>query len=119
MRCVRLPFPMAGLSGVLSALVISAAEPEVAPADLPQFPPVEPEAALATFEVRPGFHLELAAHEPNVVDPIAASFDERGRLYVVEMRDYSERRPERLGRIRLLEDVDGDGQFEKSTVFLE
>jgi putative membrane-bound dehydrogenase-like protein len=45
------------------------------------------------------------------------SFDEDGLLYVVEMRDYSERRPERLGRIRRLEDVDGDGHFDRSTIF--
>ncbi|MFN0069094.1 MAG: PVC-type heme-binding CxxCH protein, partial [Limisphaerales bacterium] len=42
-----------------------------------------------------------------------------GRLYVVEMRDYSERRPERLGRVRRLEDRDGDGRFEAATVFLD
>ena len=37
------------------------------------------------------------------------SFDENGRLFVVEMIDYSERRDENLGRIRMLEDTDGDG----------
>lgn len=95
------------------------AEPELRPEDLPHFPAVEPKAALDTFEVRPGFRLELAAHEPEVMDPIAVSFDERGRVYVVEMRDYSERRPEKLGRIRRLEDRDGDGYYETSTVFLE
>src|SRR5262249_1528959 len=60
-----------------------------------------------------------AAAEPLVVDPVAMAFDEDGRLFVVEMRDYSERREEKLGRIRLLEDTDGDGIFDKSTVFAE
>ena len=46
-------------------------------------------------------------------------FDENGRLFVVEMIDYSERRDERLGRIRMLEDLDGDGHFDKSTVFAD
>src|SRR5262249_58054133 len=77
------------------------------------------EKALATFKVKPGFRLELTAAEPLVVDPVAMSFDENGRLFVVEMRDYSERRAERLGRIRLLEDTDGDGRFDKSTVFAD
>jgi putative membrane-bound dehydrogenase-like protein len=96
-----------------------AAEPEVDPADLPRISPTPPEKALTTFRIKPGFKLELAAAEPNVMDPVALSFDENGRIYVVEMRDYSERRDEHLGRIRLLEDTDNDGVFEKSTVFAE
>ena len=84
----------------------SAAEPTVDPKELPRTPPVEPAQALSTFKVRPGFHLELVAAEPLVIDPIAMSFDENGRLFVVEMRDYSERREERLGRIR--KDIQAD-----------
>jgi putative membrane-bound dehydrogenase-like protein len=98
---------------------VSGADPELRPEELPHFPPVEPGEALGTFEIRPGFRLEWAAHEPEVMDPIAVSFDERGRLYVVEMRDYSERRPERLGRIRRLEDRDGDGRYETSGVYVD
>src|SRR5206468_6205200 len=93
-----------------------AAEPQVDSSQLPRVPPTPPERALTTFKVKPGFRLELVAAEPLVVSPVAMSFDEDGRLYVVEMRDYSERRPERLGRIRLLEDTDGDGQDRKSVV---
>lgn len=86
---------------------------------LPRTPPTEPTNALSTFQIRPGFRLELAAAEPLVADPIAMSFDEDGRLYVIEMRDYSERRHMRLGQVRLLEDTDGDGRFEQSTVFAD
>src|SRR5438094_1691493 len=98
-----------------------AAEPTVTSNDLPRFPAVEPKDALKTFHVKKGFHIELAASEPNVASPVAMSFDERGRLFVVEMIDYSERREEipHLGRIRLLEDTDGDGVFDKSTVFAD
>ncbi len=103
----------------LAAQSLGAAEPELRPEDLPHFPAVEPAQAIASFEVRPGFRLELAAHEPAVMDPIALSFDERGRAYVVEMRDYSERRPERLGRIRRIEDRDGDGLHESATVLVD
>ena len=51
-------------------------------------PPLSPEAALKTFHLPPGFRIELAAAEPDVVDPVALAFDARGRMFVVEMTDY-------------------------------
>ncbi|HJQ81045.1 MAG TPA: PVC-type heme-binding CxxCH protein [Lacipirellulaceae bacterium] len=87
--------------------------------ELPRVPPKSPQEALAAFEVSDGFRIELVAAEPLVVDPVAMAFDERGRLYVVEMRDYSEQDKERLGRVRLLSDQDGDGKFDTSRVFVE
>ena len=95
-----------------------AAEPTVAPEQLPRVPATEPAQAAATFTLRPGFRAELVAAEPLISSPVAVTVDEHGRAYVVEMRDYSERRPEHLGRIKLLEDTDGDGHFDKATVFL-
>ena len=88
-------------------------------AELPRIPPVEPRDAVGTFVVAPGFHVELVAAEPLVQDPIAMSFDESGRLYVVEMHDYSEDAEGRLGKIRLLTDIDGDGRFDASSVFAD
>jgi putative membrane-bound dehydrogenase-like protein len=98
-----------------------AAEPTVTSNDLPRFPANEPKDALKTFKVKPGFHLEIAACEPNIASPVAMCFDENNRLFVVEMIDYSERREEmpHLGRIRMLEDPDGDGFFDKSTIFAD
>jgi putative membrane-bound dehydrogenase-like protein len=87
--------------------------------ELPRIAPLEPDAALKSFQVAPGFHIEQVAAEPLVVDPIAMCFDERGRLYVIEMRDYSEDDQLRLGRVQLLEDLDGDGRFDQSTIFAE
>src|SRR6185369_1450269 len=55
--------------------------------------------------------------EPLVADPVAIAFDENLRLFVVEMRGYSESKEQKVSRIRLLEDLDGDGRFEKSTIF--
>ena len=63
--------------------------------------------------------MELAAAEPLVVSPVAMAFDEEGRLFVVEMIDYSERREEKLGRVRMLVDTDGDGKFDKATVYAD
>src|SRR5688572_16007370 len=96
-----------------------AAEPTVKPEDLPRVAPTEHADAPKTFSIRPGFKADLVAGEPDVIDPIALCFDEDGRMYVLEMRDYSEQREQRLGRVRMLEDTDGDGRYEKSTVFLE
>ena len=81
-----------------------------------QGPPVSPEDSLATFELPPGFRLELVAAEPDVVDPVAMTFDARGRLFVVEMRDYP-LGPEPKGQVKMLEDRDGDGRYEQSSVF--
>ncbi len=89
--------------------------------DLPRYPAVEPKEAIQTWQVKKGFKLELAANEPQVRSPIAASFDENGRMFVCEMIDYSEMRDVRphLGRISMLEDKDGDGHFETSRVFAD
>lgn len=89
--------------------------------ELPRYPAVEPQDAVATWKVKTGFKLQLAAHEPQVRDPIALCFDERGRMFVCEMIDYSERRDEipHLGRVSVLEDKDGDGYYETSRVFAD
>jgi putative membrane-bound dehydrogenase-like protein len=100
-------------------------------AALPRIPPKEPAEALKTFKTRDGFRLELLAAEPLVTDPIVLEYDEDGRGWVVEMLDYpytdkSTDKPfvERttdlpLGRIRVLEDTDGDGTFDKSWIFAD
>ena len=104
---------------LLSLTSFAAALLAVEPGELPRVPATPPEKAVATCAVRPGFRIELMAAEPLVVDPVAMAFDENGRLFVVEMRDYSERREEKLGRVKLLEDTDGDGRFDRASVFAD
>lgn len=89
--------------------------------ELGRYPAVEPKEAVGTFKVKDGFRMELVAHEPGVRSPIAMSFDERGRMFVCEMIDYSEQRDEKphLGRVSMLEDRDGDGFYESSRVFAD
>ena len=99
------------------ALSLGAAEPEPDPKELPRIPYTPAEDARKTLTVKEGYDLQLAAAEPLVADPIAMSFDAMGRLYVVEMIGYSEHQDANAGRIRLLEDTDHDGKFDKSTIF--
>ena len=89
--------------------------------DLPRYPAVEPKDAIASWQVKKGFKLQLAAHEPQVRSPIAVCFDENGRMFVCEMIDYSEMRDvtPHLGRISMLQDQDGDGYYETSQVFAD
>jgi len=89
-------------------------------AELPRTPLKDPAEALKAFAVRPGFHVELAAAEPLLRSPVAIDFDEDGRLYVAEFPEYNQSadpKPFGKGCIRLLEDTDGDGVFDKSSVF--
>ena len=112
---------LASLCCAVVGLSVHAAEPKVDAKDMPRFPAYEPADALKTFKVKKGYRLELAAHEPLVIDPITMCFDERGRLFVVEMIDYSERREENphLGRIRMLTDTDGDGKFDQASIYVD
>jgi putative membrane-bound dehydrogenase-like protein len=85
--------------------------------------PLTPDEALASFELEPGYRIELAAAEPLIQSPVAMAFDERGRMYVVENRGYpgplegAELRSPAEGVIALLQDTDGDGRFDKRTEF--
>lgn len=85
--------------------------------------PLSPEKERATFQTPDGFKVELVASEPNVVDPVAMAFDDRGRLFVAELRVYPNdgvaKGAKPNSRIVMLEDADGDGVFEKSTVFAD
>ncbi len=81
-----------------------------------------PQASLRSIRTRPGFQVELVAAEPMVMDPIAFAWGPDGKFWVVEMGDYplgTDGKGKHGGRVRFLEDADGDGRFEKSTVFLD
>lgn len=85
--------------------------------ELPRIEPLTPTESMKKFTLKPGYALELVAHEPDIADPVAIAFDEKSRMYVVEMIDYSEQSEEHLGTIKLLEDKDGDGFYETSVRF--
>ncbi len=81
-------------------------------------PPVNESATLATFELPPGFKIELVAAEPLVADPVAMEIDENGLMYVVEMHGYPLDQGG-SGKIKVLTDTDGDGKMDQSTLFAE
>ncbi len=79
------------------------------------------DAAAAAMKVPDGFKVTAFAAEPDVRQPIAMALDDRGRVWVAEAYEYPIRAPEGQGRDRILifEDADGDGRFDKRTVFAE
>jgi putative membrane-bound dehydrogenase-like protein len=85
--------------------------------------PLSPEESKKLIQLPPGFRLELFASEPDIINPIAMDWDERGRLWVIETVDYPNtvRNQEGTGddRIKILEDTDGDNKADKVTVFAE
>jgi putative membrane-bound dehydrogenase-like protein len=103
--------------------------------------PRSPEESLRAMRLPAGFTATLAVAEPLVMDPVFIDWDERGRMWVAEMGDYPFAEGEatsdgritwrdgvpgegagrglQSGRIRILEDADGDGRYEKSTLFLD
>ena len=83
--------------------------------------PLSPYDSQKLIQVPVDFDLKLFASEPDVVNPIAMAWDEKGRLFVIETEDYpNEIRTQDGGgkdRIKICEDTDGDGKADKFTVF--
>ena len=98
---ILLPFPVTAQDEGLQKEIYSASAKE----------------SVKFFDVPTGMELELVASEPHVVDPIAIRFDAQGRMWVVEMNDYPSGNG--VSRIKLLEDLDSDGNYETAHVFAD
>ncbi len=83
--------------------------------------PFPPKEAAAKMKLPEGFRVKLVAGEPDVVQPIAFTFDDRGRLWVVECLSYPQWSSEGKGsdRVSIYEDRDGDGRFDAKTIFYD
>ncbi len=84
--------------------------------------PLSPQQSLAEIKLKDGFVAELVAAEPLVQSPVAINWGPDGRLWVAEMYDYPTGLDGQFkpgGRIKVLEDTDGDGIYDKATVFLD
>ncbi len=96
-------------------------------ADFSPRPPVtrlDPAAQQKLFLLPPGYKIEPVLTDPLIEDPVGVTFDGNGRMYVLEMRSYMQdadgsnsRAP--ISRISRHEDTDGDGTFDKHTVFVD
>lgn len=87
-------------------------------------PPLSPDDEMSTFVLEPGLSIQLVASEPMVQDPVVIAFDESNRMWVVEMRGFmpdieGKGENEPVGRISVLEDTDGDGKMDRSTIYLD
>ena len=96
--------------------------------------PKSPQESLKALHLKPGFEAMLVAAEPLVQDPVFIDWDAKGRMWVVEMGDYPFAPGEKTkdgsvgqdkvsdlqtGRVKILEDTNGDGVYDKSTLFLD
>ena len=83
---------------------------------------LSPEETRRQIQVPPGFEVRLFASEPEVVNPVAMTWDDRGRLWVLELYEYPMGAPQGgqgRDRIKILEDTDADGVADKVTVFAD
>ncbi|MBT4886361.1 MAG: hypothetical protein HON07_04020, partial [Planctomycetaceae bacterium] len=79
-------------------------------------PFLKPAEAVSKMAVPDGFEVSVFAAEPDIAEPIAFCFDDRGRMWVVENFNYQTRKKhtdDPVSRIQILEDTDGDGVFDK------
>jgi putative membrane-bound dehydrogenase-like protein len=88
--------------------------------DRPPNPAKSPEEAVAAMTVPEGFTVEVVACEPDLVNPVAMTFDERGRIWVTESLEYPRREPgPGRDRVKVIEDTDGDGRADEFTIFAD
>jgi len=101
---------MAHATLLLCSVLLAA---ENAPAPLPA------DKAAADAKLLPGFHMDVVAAEPDLVQPVSFCIDHRGRFVVAEALNYGTWRATGKDRVVILEDTDGDGRADKRTVFHE
>jgi putative membrane-bound dehydrogenase-like protein len=85
-------------------------------------PFLSPNEAVAKMSIPDGFEVSVFASEPDIAEPIAFCFDDRGRMWIAENFNYQTRRQhtdEQVSRIQILEDTDGDGVFDKKKTFTD
>ena len=85
---------------------------------------LSPEESLKSFNLPPGYHLQIVASEPMIKEPVAIAWDGNAKMYVAEMLTYmldADASNERLkqSRIMLLEDTNNDGKMDKSSIFID
>jgi putative membrane-bound dehydrogenase-like protein len=126
-----------GVSFHDGAMWVTPTQQRVPFADLLKVPgpaPRSPQESLKALHLKPGFEAMLVAAEPLVQDPVFVDWDAKGRMWVVEMGDYPFAPGEKTkdgsvgqdkvselqtGRVKILEDTNGDGVYDKASLFLD
>ena len=90
----------------------------------PPIPYLSAADELKTFELKPGYHLELVLSEPDIKEPVIVAFDGNGRMFVAEMRSYMQDIEGRnelapVSRVSMHWSSKGDGHFDKHSVFVD
>ena len=120
---IELRWFLLGMMAVQATISGAAVRDDKPPSTALRVAPTEPDQTINSFQLAPGFRIELVASEPLIRDPVAIDFDANGNLYVVEYPEfnhYSFKSPlEASGSIKLLRDTNRDGYFDHSTIFLE
>ncbi|MEQ6120702.1 c-type cytochrome [Reichenbachiella sp. MALMAid0571] len=85
---------------------------------------LSPEESMKTFYLPEGYKVELVASEPMIYEPVAIAWDGDGKMYVAEMDTYMQDvdgtgTDEPISKVKLLEDLDGDGKMDKRTIFID
>ena len=89
-----------------------------------QVKPMSPEESMKTIQVPDGYKLQLVASEPMIKEPVDCVWDANGDLYVIEMTTYMQDadatgQSEKKSRVMKLQDSNGDGKMDKSTIFID
>jgi putative membrane-bound dehydrogenase-like protein len=104
------------ISLATASLSVAQEDPRRPIAKTPALTPAQTAAQLVLPE---GFKTQLIRGEPDIVQPIAFTLDDRGRLWVLENTNYPNCPGEPKDRILVLEDTQGNGTFDKTTVFFD
>jgi glucose/arabinose dehydrogenase/mono/diheme cytochrome c family protein len=125
--------PCIGLLPTTAIVLLAACSNPKASPEAPAAPPVappplikalSPAASIATMQMPGGYRLEPVLTEPDIAEPVMVAFDGNGRMYVAEMRTYmqdadAKGEQEPFSRVSRHEDTDGDGVYDKHTVFAD
>lgn len=106
-------------AAALMGAPLPALPPGVVNTQNPKDLPLSPQEALKKITLPPGFEATLFAGEPDVMQPVAFDFDDRGRLWVVECFSYPDFKNQDSDRIVVYTDKDGDGRFDERKVFYD
>ncbi|MDF3020659.1 MAG: Cytochrome c [Steroidobacteraceae bacterium] len=124
-NCIRV------LSVAAFVSLVGCSKPEVTPeasadaaTELPLVKALSPADSIATMQMPAGYRLEPVLTEPDIAEPVMVAFDGNGRMYVAEMRTYmqdadAKGEQEPFSRVSRHEDTDGDGVYDKHTVFAD